>query len=241
MRTSLPFAACESILLAALVAGCRSTPLPAATADVPSLSRELTREPLTLGPGDVLHVGVLAHPELSTPVGNPGGTRIDDQGLLSLPLVGEVEVGDKSLAEARAAIAAAYAQYVRDAHVDVSVLQYAARRYYLYGEVQRPGAYVIDRPLDVYQALAIGGGFTPHARREQVVLLRGRPDSLEVAVIDGETPNARGMLAVRPDDLLFVRRSGAGKFSEEVLPILTGISSSLSSVAALILIDDRVH
>ena len=36
------------------------------------------------------------------------------------------------------------------------------------------------------------------------------------------------------------RRSGAGSFSEEVLPYLAGISSSLTSIGSLILIEDRI-
>jgi hypothetical protein len=48
-------------------------------------------------------------------------------------------------------------------------------------------------------------------------------------------------MALRPDDLVFVRRSGAGKFTDEILPILAGISSSLSSAATLVLIDDQLN
>ena len=228
-------------LLAICSAGCRSEPLPRSTATTSTFSTDLSAEPLTLGTGDVLRVDVFGHPELSTPSGLPKGTRVDDQGLLSLPLVGTVAVGGSTLSDARQSIRDSFLQYVQDPHVDVSVLEYAARRFYLYGEVNHPGAYVIDRPLDMYQALTFGGGFTPQARRGEIVLLRGRPDTLEVRVIDGEHPDARGMLALRPDDLLFVRRTGAGKFSQELLPILSGISSSLGSVATLILIDERIR
>lgn len=226
---------------AALASGCKSRPLPRSTASTPTISNELDWSMLTIGPGDILRVGVLGHPELSTPPGTPGGTRVDDQGLLSLPLVGDVPIGDKTLAAARTMIRDAFAKYVKDPNVDVSVLAYGARKFYLFGEVTHPGAFVMDRPLDVYQALAEGGGFTPRAWRQKVVLLRGRPDSLEVKVIDCEYPDMRGMIAVRPDDMLFVRRTGAGKFSEEFLPILTGISASLGSIATLILIDDRLR
>ncbi|MBK7643644.1 MAG: polysaccharide export protein [Planctomycetes bacterium] len=231
------------LLLAALLAGgCASdAPLPETTAKTSSFSRELVWDDLSLGPNDIVRVGVYGHPELGTPIGTGvQGTRVDNDGNLSLPLVGSVPVGGRSVAQARGLVTEAVAKYVQEPKVDLSVVEYGARRVYIYGEVQKPGAYVLDRPLNVYQGLALGGGFTAHARREQIVLLRGQPEALEVKVIDGDTPNLDGLVALRPDDFVFVRRSGAGRFSDEVLPILTGISSALGSAATLLVLNDHL-
>ncbi|MBI5433356.1 MAG: polysaccharide export protein [Planctomycetes bacterium] len=235
---SLRFALLASVLAAA----CYSTPpLPENTAEVATFSRALVWDDLTLGPNDLVRVGVYGHPELGTPLGPAqSGARVDNEGFVSLPLVGAVKIGGKSVQEANVTIRDAVAQYVQDPRVDFSVVEYAARRVYIYGEVNRPGAYVLDRPLNVYQALALGGGFTSHARRDQIVILRGKPEALEVKAIDGEAPNLDGLIALRPDDFLFVRRSGAGKFSDEVLPILSGISSSLGSAATLMVLNDQL-
>jgi polysaccharide export outer membrane protein len=188
-----------------------------------------------------VRVGVFDHPELGTPiVAGEGGTRIDSQGYLSLPLIEPIHVDGKSVVEARALVTDAVSRYVQEPRVDFSVVTYGARRVYVYGEVKQPGAYVLDRPINVYQALALGGGFAPHARRDQIVLLRGKPEALEVKVVDGETPNLDGLVALRPDDFVFVRRSGAGKFSDEVLPILTGIGSALGTMATLLVLNDQI-
>jgi protein involved in polysaccharide export with SLBB domain len=236
-----------SVLLAALAlcqAGCRSSPeLPENRAPC-SLSSELSWRELTLGPNDIVRVGVWNHPELSTPLSGTGsgavGTRVDGEGRLSLPLVGALEVAGLSLEQARGRIRDAYAVYVQEPKVDVSIVQYGARQFFLYGEVNQPGAYSMERPLTLYQALSLGRGFTTRALRDQIVLLRGKPETLEVHVFDGEDPELTGLFAVRPDDFLFVRRSRAGKFSDEALPILQGISSSLGSVATVLLIDDQL-
>jgi polysaccharide export outer membrane protein len=161
-------------------------------------------------------------------------------GRLSLPLVGPIDVRGTDLEEARARITTALAQFVQDPRVDLSVVEYASRRVYLYGEVREPGAYVLDRPLNVYQALSLGGGFTRQADRKKVVLVRGTPEDLEVIVVDGETPEAGGFTALRSDDFIFVRRSGAGRISDEILPYLTGISTSLASAATLLLVEERL-
>ncbi len=226
------------------VTGCRSTELAiTTTAEQPTLTTALGWEELTLGPNDILRVGVYGHPELSAlPHANTAsGTRVDADGMLSLPLVGPVRVGGMPMSEARAAITAAFARYVQEPQVDVSVIEYSARRFYLFGEVNEPGAYAMDRPLRLYQGLALGRGFTRSADRRQIILLRGTPEDLEVHVIDAEQPSAMGLCAIRPDDIVFVRRSGAGRFSDEVLPILQGIGSTLGSVATVLLIEDRIN
>jgi polysaccharide export outer membrane protein len=198
-------------------------------------------ELMRLGPNDVVRARVYGHPELSTPESDDlTGTRVDPDGALALPLVGTVAVGGLTLPEAREVIRAAYASFMRDPRVEVSVVEYSARRFYLYGEVLKAGPVAIDRPLNAYQALTFGGGYSRHADRKQIVLLRETPQGVDVHVIDGEGPDESGLVAVLPNDFLFVRRTGTGKFSEEVLPILSGISATLSSITTLILIDDRL-
>lgn len=227
---------------AALFSACAAqSDLPVGDARVSTLSTDLATAPVTLGPGDLVRVTVFGHPELSTPIiANPSGTRVDPEGRLSLPLIGAVLVQDLSVSAARDAVTSAFERYVKEPHVDLSVVEFSARRFYLFGEVNAPGGYVIDRSLNLYQALTYGKGFTPAARREEVVLLRGRPGSLEVHVFDGETPSADGLVALQADDFVFVRRSGAGRFSHEALPVLLGIGSALGSIATLLLVEDQL-
>ncbi len=243
-QNTAPFrGARRALVLALLLASSCSAQreLPVASARVSTLSSDLATAPVTLGPGDLVRVGVFGHPELSTSVlATPSGTRVDPEGNLSLPLAGAVAVRGLTVSAARDAIAAAFARYVKEPRIDLSVVEWQARRFYLFGEVEAPGAYVLDRPLDLYQALSLGKGFTPAARREEVVLLRGRPGSLEVHVFDGETPMIEGLVAIQPDDFLFVRRSGAGRFSHEVLPVLQGVGSALGSIATVLLIEDQL-
>src|SRR5262249_13014495 len=148
-RRSLAFAPLRLVLaiaVATFAVGCASErALPQATAHESTLSRELSFQEMTLGPGDWVRVGVHGRPELSTPVvANPGGTGVGRDGNLSLPLVGEVRVAGLTIDHAREAITAAFARYLKDPRVDVNVVEYASRRFYLYGEVTHPGAYVID-------------------------------------------------------------------------------------------------
>ena len=240
-----PLRLAPSLVLAGLLASlaaCRVPELLEPTAATSTLTTELNWEPLTLGPNDVVRVGVYGHPELSSPhVGvTSGGTLIDGEGNVALPLVGPVQVAGLTPTQASEVVRAAYAEFVLEPRIDFSVVEYGARRFYLYGEIREPGAYPLDRPLTLYQALSLGGGLTARADREAVVLLRGEPESLEVHVFDGDDPARKGFVAIHPEDLVFVRRSGAGRFSEEILPYLSGLSSSLGSTASILLIEERL-
>lgn len=230
-----------ALAVALCSASCRIGKIPDRLESVPVPPAAQAPQLMRLGPNDIIRASVHGYPELSTPeTAQLTGTRIDPAGTLSLPLVGPVQIGGQTLAEARETVTAAYAAYMKDPQLDLSVVEFAARRFYLYGQVSTPGAFPIDRPITAYQALTFGGGFEDRADRRQIVLLRETDDGVMVHVIDGENPDESGLIAIQPEDFLFVRRTGVGRFSEEVLPVLTGISSSLSSVATMILIEDRL-
>jgi len=232
---------CAALALGLTLASCRIAVSTEPLERPAPLPADAALDLLRLGPNDILRARVHGHPELSTPESNLlTGTRIDPDGTLALPLVGGVQVGGMTLPEARAAIRTAYAAYMKDPEIEVSVVEYAARRFYLFGEVRTPGAVPLDRPLSAYQALTFGGGFAPFANRKQIVLLREVGDEVQVRVINGERPDESGLVWLQPDDFIFVQRTGVGKFSEQALPVLTAISSTLSSVTTLILIDDRL-
>jgi|GEM_PF-1236898 len=236
-------ALCALILAQLLGAGCASPDVPAELRTPELLPADREARVFRLGPNDIVRCGVHGHPELSTPTSDRfDGTRVDPDGHLSLGLVGSIPVAGLTLEEARARITEAYAQYLKEPRIEFSLLEHAARRFYVYGEVAAPGAYVIDRPLNVYQALTFGGGFKPTAKRDEVVLLREHEGGeVEVHVIDGEEIVSAGLMDVRPDDFLFVMRSGSGRFRDEALPILAGISSSLSSLATILLVEERLQ
>lgn len=73
--------------------------------------------------------------------------------------------------------------------------------FYIYGEVQHPGAYRVERGLTVMQALAQGGGLTARGTERGLRINRRGEDGKmrEVSPAMGE--------AVKADDVLYVRES----------------------------------
>lgn len=73
--------------------------------------------------------------------------------------------------------------------------------YYIYGEVQRPGSFRIERNMTVQQALAQGGGPTIRGSESRLRLHRRGPDGTTSELSPGLTD------AIQPDDVLYVREA----------------------------------
>ncbi len=238
---SLSPQSCTPLLAAcALLAGCRwakAPPLPQGTVHETTIA-EAGPGVFVLGPGDRVRVQVFQQPNHSTP---ELGTFIDTEGRLDLPLIGPVHLAGLTLEEARERLAGELGRYLRRPRVTLTVLEAASRRFYLFGEIEHPGAYPLDRPLTALQALSTGGGFRPGADRKQVALLRGDRQRLEVYFFDGATPGLDGLVAVQPDDFLFVRLSGAGTFRDQIYPIVQSLVPPLTALASLIVLVDALN
>jgi len=76
-----------------------------------------------------------------------------------------------------------------------------AASFYIYGEVQRPGAYRLERGMIVLQALATGGGLTPRGTQRGLTIHRRKADG-SIQVIQPKMEDA-----IVADDVLTVRES----------------------------------
>lgn len=113
-----------------------------------------------LGVDDLVEVTVLGVPELSRDV------RVDGNGSIALPLIGEVHVEGKTVAEASNLVAARYAEsYLRDPQVSVLIKEYRSQRITVLGAVRDPKVYAVQRRMGVLEALALAGGLTEKAGR----------------------------------------------------------------------------
>jgi len=74
--------------------------------------------------------------------------------------------------------------------------------YYIYGEVQRPGSYRVERGMTIRQALAQGGGLTPRGTERGLRLHRRSGSNSQVQVL---APKLDDLL--QPDDVLHAGES----------------------------------
>jgi polysaccharide export outer membrane protein len=115
-----------------------------------------------LGAGDVVSVSVYLHPDLSIPSlratsAGLAGAIVTNDGNIQLPLLGVVHVAGMTTTQLQTHLTHLYAQYVIDPKINVQLQVAHSIRYYLLGEFIKPGLVYSDRPLNVLEAMALGG------------------------------------------------------------------------------------
>jgi polysaccharide biosynthesis/export protein len=73
--------------------------------------------------------------------------------------------------------------------------------FYIYGEVQRAGAYRLESPMTVMQAIAVGGGITPRGTTRGLRIERREADGTSKRI------NATLTDRLNPDDVVYVAES----------------------------------
>ena len=143
--------------------------------------------------------------------------RIDSQGRINLPLVGEVSVAGLKVMEAQQAIENAYrdGRFLRNPRVTISVEEYASREVSIQGQVRSPGRYPlpIESSMTIIELVTRAGGFTDTAKGTAVKITRILPDgskkNFEVDVdslIKGRRSAnvSDNSLILEPGDIIFV-------------------------------------
>ena len=182
-----------------------------------------------VGPGDVLRVNVAGEPELSSAPykANVPGSPVGASGAIQLPFIGVVPVSGKTVFQIKEDVEARLLQYLKVPSVDVAVVEFGAKRFYVLGEVQKPGMFILDRPITALQAVSLTGGFTPDANRKQIALIRGAVKAENIALFSAERLTAEGNFAIAPGDMVFVGRhswAGASQVARDLVSVLQLIS-----------------
>ena len=123
-----------------------------------------------LNPGDELLISVWKEEDLRQEV------LVLPDGTISFPLTGQVAAEGLTPRELEEAVANKLRHYIPDPMVSVSVVRAAGHKIYVIGEVNSPGEYQPERPLDVMQALSLAGGLTAFASDQRIIVLRHEGD-----------------------------------------------------------------
>jgi polysaccharide export outer membrane protein len=118
-----------------------------------------------IGAGDVLHVTVLGQSEMT------GDFPVDQEGLLSFPVLGKVKASQMSTREVERKLTTLLADgYLRRPQVTVTVQEYRSQKVFVTGEVQRPGPYALKADRSLLALLGDVGQLTPNAGHEVLVV-----------------------------------------------------------------------
>jgi polysaccharide export outer membrane protein len=131
-------------------------------------------------PGDVLTISVANFTNLNSTVTVPPDGRI------SLSLINEITVTDKTIPELQADLTKRWNEYVVDPAVSVTLTQKHLDKVTVYGYVVHPGDIEFHPPVRLTQALGAAGGGLPNADLHKVVLTRANG---EKSVVDLSRPD----------------------------------------------------
>jgi polysaccharide export outer membrane protein len=164
-------------------AGAQQEPAPAGTAivadpnagkpncetDIPPAPDSSSAKPYVIGPLDVLDIKVWENQNLS------GYSDVGPDGMISLPLIGQVKADGLTQAELTKVIRDRLASSVTvcPPHVNVQVVRVNSKKFYIYGGVFRQGEFPLTTEMTVMDAFANCGGFKDFANLKKIYIMRG--------------------------------------------------------------------
>jgi polysaccharide export outer membrane protein len=153
-----------------------------------------------LGPEDVLEITVWKNTDLSRT------TSIRPDGLISIPIIGDVQAAGLTADALAHRISERLRQYVSGSPaVSVSVRELNSYSIFVLGEVAKPGKYQAKSYVTLLQAISMAGGFTEYAKKNKLQVVRVRPN--------GDHKLHEMRIPVRYDDLL----AGRGEHGNIIL------------------------
>ncbi len=138
-----------------------------------------------IAPGDALQIFVWKEPDLSREV------RVRPDGYVTISLLGDVFAVGKTPKGLAAELSQALAQYVNSPLVTITLGESSILRFYVVGQVNKPGEFPLIGRVTVMQALALAGGFGEYAKTEELKLLRQ-----ELGVLGGKTQTREIVLSI---------------------------------------------
>ncbi|SEB47621.1 polysaccharide biosynthesis/export family protein [Terriglobus roseus] len=119
-----------------------------------------------IGTEDALQVSVWKEPTLSGPL------SVRPDGMISLPLVGDVEAAGKTPQELSDLIQDRLKKFIQDPLVTVVITAANSQKIYVLGEVLHVGQVPLTNGLSVLQAISASGGLSPYANAKKMYILR---------------------------------------------------------------------
>ena len=114
-----------------------------------------------LGPEDEIEIKVWSHDDLTRKV------RVGLDGSISFPFVGEIKAQGLSVLDLQRELEQRLGpRYLIDPHVSITVTEYKSQKFFVVGNVNKPGTYPLTRPIHVVEAISLAGGLETTAGRQ---------------------------------------------------------------------------
>lgn len=178
------------------------------------------------------------------------GLRVDKQGKIEVPILGEMQAAGLTRGELAKAIEAKLieGEYLKDPTVTVQLRSFKVT---VMGEVNSPGVQAIsgDR-VTILEALTMAGDLTPSGKRDNILVVREEGDQRVSYVVDLTSSEKvltspcyylkqNDVVYVQPNKSIGVKGSATLSFVSASSSILSVIASVLSIVSMIIVLKDK--
>jgi polysaccharide export outer membrane protein len=166
-------------------------------------------QPYEMAAGDRFTVRFFYYPEYNM----SGIVRPD--GFMTIPLVGDIKADGLTPVQVSDSIKTRYASVLAEPEVSVIITESASQRFFIFGEVSLPGAYMLGGKMTLIDAIAQAGGIKVSGRKDNIILMRKSDDGryvakrvdLDAKVRTGDTE----MTYLMATDVIFVPMSAIAK------------------------------
>lgn len=165
--------------------GAADVPRPATVADGPKALRgPVDESQYIVGPGDGFGITIWVQPAVTIEA------SVSPEGSLVLPGVALVSVAGRTLADTKAALAAAIARQYRNVQVDVALVALRRIEVNVVGNVLRPGTYVGTALDAASRMIELAGGAAAGAGRRNIEIRRRNGDTARLDLVRYERTGA---------------------------------------------------
>lgn len=141
----------------------------------PLFSQEKSTADYKIGPKDLLDISVFGRNELTRTV------RVSEDGKITLPLLGEIEVESLTTADLEKKISQLLEEkYLQNPQVTVFIREYQSKRVSVLGAVRNPGHYELLGRQTLLGIISEAGGLTNEVAND-IILIRQLPDGTSIS------------------------------------------------------------
>jgi polysaccharide biosynthesis/export protein len=157
-----------------------------------------------IGIDDVLDISVLQPEKLSVTV------TVSPDGSINFPYIGTVQSKGLTLIGLQEQIQKRLSEgYMKYPVVSVFLRENRSKKFFIYGEVNRPGTYMIDENSSVLKAISTAGGFTKFGSSSRVKVLRPKAneagyDTIKVNLGSAMDGNSQADVVLHSGDIVVV-------------------------------------
>ena len=148
----------------------QTAPAPVIPAAQEPVKAEVPGSPeYVIGADDVLDISVLQPEKMLVTV------AVSPDGAITFPYIGTVQLKGLTLESAQNEIQSRLADgYMKYPVVSIALRQATSKKFFVYGEVMKPGTYRLEENMTILKAISLAGGFTKFGSTSRVKVLRSK-------------------------------------------------------------------